>query len=421
MNTVEKGDKFELDFYQYLIGQQDAGEPVFGFYPAELCKIYRKKKYYCREREADVEFDVVIEVTGQNREAPHLRVIFECKNYTGSVPEDRVTDFSDKIGRIFKHGAKGVLVVSSQLQSGAEKVARNRHIGIIKYDKSGWEVKADRSGRSYASSELMKDEVFGLPSHQKPLKFAAFFEGSYLSSIGSLMQAIEKGPPSSSIAPKTAPFMLYDQIQLSVESLLRETEYCGDHVDLEKICCSLELELVSNNEDVRGPDGNLILGTADFEHRKIQINPHENDLRERFTLSHEIGHFYLKHDQYLRSETILENELFVDRDGGSHQLYSRLEYQANIFAAELLLPSPYFFTQVDRCRDKWGLVQRAHGYIFVDDQPCNYGPYNQMIAEISAHFHASKEAIEIKLKQSGLLNDQRKGLSRYPAYKGRRF
>ncbi|KQV29392.1 hypothetical protein ASC96_12075 [Rhizobium sp. Root1204] len=126
MGSVDKGNKLEDAFYEYLLYQKKLGHLLFGVYPPENCKVFKKKSYYCKEREADVEFDVVIELYAQGRREPHLHVIFECKNHSGNVSETHVNDFSSKIGRMFPHAVKGILVVSSRLQSGADKVARNR-------------------------------------------------------------------------------------------------------------------------------------------------------------------------------------------------------------------------------------------------------------------------------------------------------
>ncbi len=67
MNTTEKGNKLEDQLYDYLYGQLVSGKHVFDIYPANLCEVHKKKKYYCKVREADVEFDVVIEVRSKGR------------------------------------------------------------------------------------------------------------------------------------------------------------------------------------------------------------------------------------------------------------------------------------------------------------------------------------------------------------------
>lgn len=162
MNSTEKGDKLEDKFYEYLIEQKRRGELVYDLHPSANCKIFKKKSYYCKEREADVQFDVVIEIYQKGRSKPFSYIVFECKNYEGGIPETCVTDFSDKLGRIFRHAAKGVLVVSSRLQSGADNLARSRSIGIVKYDETGLEVGADRSGRNCLESRFVNHRSFGM-------------------------------------------------------------------------------------------------------------------------------------------------------------------------------------------------------------------------------------------------------------------
>ncbi|MGO8041167.1 ImmA/IrrE family metallo-endopeptidase, partial [Rhizobium leguminosarum] len=55
----------------------------------------------------------------------------------------------------------------------------------------------------------------------------------------------------------------------------------------------------------------------------IDINAHDNEFRERFTIGHEIGHFFLGHGQYLRSETVIEGDLLVDVEGAENFNFTR--------------------------------------------------------------------------------------------------
>ena len=172
VNSTTKGDSLEDAFHQYLLNQQDQGDLVFGVYPPENCKIFKKKEYYCRDREANVEFDVVLEIYRTGRDTPHLYVIFECKNHNASVSEIHINDFSSKIGRIFSHAVKGVIVVTSRLQSGAEKVARNARMGIVKYDEHGLEIIADRRG-ACVEHGFVRSQIFRSDIPTKSLKFSA--------------------------------------------------------------------------------------------------------------------------------------------------------------------------------------------------------------------------------------------------------
>lgn len=100
MNSTAKGNSLEDALCDYLSDQQERGNLVYDLYPPERCKIRKKPKYDCPERRKPVEFDVVIELYREGRKIPHSYVVFECKNYKSGIPESRVTDFSDKMGRI---------------------------------------------------------------------------------------------------------------------------------------------------------------------------------------------------------------------------------------------------------------------------------------------------------------------------------
>ena len=178
-------------------------------------------------------------------------------------------------------------------------------------------------------------------------------------------------------------------------------------MDLEKLCVELDLQLSFSERLALDSDGHQILGTANFDQRTIEVNQHGNEHRERFTIAHEIGHFCLCHDQYLHTDSIIEHDLLVNAQTDGTLNYERLETQANIFASELLLPDGDFRISVEALRLHFGIVDRGFGYIFVDDQPCNYRPYNEMLSALSNRFDVSKRAIEVRLKRMGLVTDNR--------------
>lgn len=409
MNSSDKGNKLEDAFHQYLLDQKDRGELVLGAYPPDNCKIFKKKEYYCKEREADVEFDVVLEFYANGRNSPHLYVIFECKNYSGSIPELYVNDFSAKLGRIFPHTAKGVMVVSSRLQSGAEKVARNKGLGIIKYDGDGLDIIADRKARPYIENRFVEFQLFQRESATKSLKFSAYNDGKFFSSISRFLGSLHPelaGDVDES--PTTIPFMPLEAIKSSAQEVLKLVDYQGGPVDLEHICSALSINLQYSDQEPRDTDGTPILGSAHFHRKVISINSHGNRSRKRFTIGHEIGHFSLKHQQYLSSENIIERDLLINKEMDANFNLERLEYQANSFSSNLILPDNFFKFKTAQFRNFLDIRDRGHGYIFVDDQPCNYTIYEQLLTHLSSHFEVSKQAIQIKFKHLGMLNDQRK-------------
>lgn len=211
------------------------------------------------------------------------------------------------------------------------------------------------------------------------------------------------------VGPQTnfVPFKSDVEIKRTAQKYLTLLQHTSGAVDLENLCKELKLQLTFSESLSYDSDGNPILGTANFRNKMIEVNLHGNKHRERFTIAHEIGHFCLRHDQYLHSDSITEHDLLVDAQSDCTLNYERLEHQANIFASELLLPDGDFRISVEGLRLHIGIVDRGFGYIFVDDQPCNYNPYNERMYALSSHFEVSKHAIEIRLKRMGLITDQR--------------
>lgn len=75
--------------------------------------------------------------------------------------------------------------------------------------------------------------------------------------------------------------------------------------------------------------------------------------RDRFTLCHELGHLFM-HDDVPHSR-VMENQ--------NHKIYEDSEWQADTFAAEVMMPldqfNQYFFEGADSISDVFGVSQSA--------------------------------------------------------------
>ncbi|MCL6285986.1 ImmA/IrrE family metallo-endopeptidase [Ruegeria sp. 2012CJ41-6] len=124
----------------------------------------------------------------------------------------------------------------------------------------------------------------------------------------------------------------YEQHQNGVASppstILSHADCFHGAVNVEKICSDLSIALSYSTQDLLDPDGGRILGSANFSTRSIEVYRNDDPNRERFTIAHEIGHFCLKHDRYLRSEAVVESDLIANNEGEDGFNYDRLEYQA---------------------------------------------------------------------------------------------
>lgn len=163
------------------------------------------------------------------------------------------------------------------------------------------------------------------------------------------------------------------------------------------------------------PHGNdRILGATDFVrkavvvHREFENRP--NHPRNRFTLSHEIGHVVL-HNAYM-SPVDSQQELFrgdpsdaVDAQvpvifspasyqrnmelRGDHTLLARVEYQANYFAASLMMPRHLIVA----C-----MKDQGHSGISRDGE--------KVVRSVANAFQVSRQAARIRLRVMGVLEDE---------------
>ena len=69
----------------------------------------------------------------------------------------------------------------------------------------------------------------------------------------------------------------------------------------------------------------------------ISVKVNEKETRQRFTVAHELGHFFL-HNEYL-DKGLMDGIGFLPRDGS----INKIENEANDFAANLLMPKSKFY------------------------------------------------------------------------------
>lgn len=408
MSSVSKGNTLEDAFYEYLINQQIKGDLVFGAHPPQLCQIHKKKKYYSSNRKSSIEFDIVIELYKDGRDIPYLYIIFECKNHKGSIRDAYVREFSSKLDEMFPHGSKGVIVITSRLQSGAEEFAKSKKIGVLKYNPHGIEIIADRKD-TYFEQDFVKSQIFVKDNFVKSLKFSALYDGKYFSSCRIFFSELinEYGNNTAQSEITSVKFISEKDLKQLADKALEYIGYKTGPVNLEEICKHLLINVEFTNSDIINDEGFPILGTANFDRKIIQINLHKNKFRERFTIAHEIGHFFLNHELYLSSENIIEQDLFLIDRIYSNFNYDRLEFQANYFAANLILPDSALIGMTEKFRSQLGMHSKIYDAIFVDNQPCNIHDYYIIMMHLSEYFNVSRKVIEIKLKKLGLLIDRR--------------
>ena len=118
--------------------------------------------------------------------------------------------------------------------------------------------------------------------------------------------------------------------QVSSSNQLYKTENSFDVFQLASSLQNVELQIIPLDDNLSG-----YIEKIDNKYI-IAINNKHSSLRQRFTLAHELGHYYLHQEKLADRHT--DVKLF--RDANEDRL--GLEYAANDFAAELLMPAETF-------------------------------------------------------------------------------
>jgi len=121
MNTTKVGDKFENKVFDLFSKELREGRLLF---KPENSKIFKKKRYYSRDRDKDIEFDVSIEAYLPEKSDWSILTVIECKNYSNRVPVDDIEEFNSKLQQVAGKNVKGIVISSNAFQESALKYAK---------------------------------------------------------------------------------------------------------------------------------------------------------------------------------------------------------------------------------------------------------------------------------------------------------
>jgi len=143
---------------------------------------------------------------------------------------------------------------------------------------------------------------------------------------------------------------------LSNQSIAQYAELIGSHhgiysqvgkADLEKLLQLLGGR-IQQSQEMFGPEALTVHEPGNFE---VHLPPLTSDRRDRFTVAHELGHYFL---HYLYPK--MEGRMTFGR--GTR---NRAETQANFFAASLLMPEAQFRTACTTFGSDWWSVGEVFG------------------------------------------------------------
>jgi Zn-dependent peptidase ImmA (M78 family) len=120
----------------------------------------------------------------------------------------------------------------------------------------------------------------------------------------------------------------------------------------------------------------------------IGVNKSHSDNRKRFTIAHELGHFFLHSENPLYVDKVFAVKL---RDHVSSEAIDKDEIEANAFAGELLMPSK--FLKEDFSNGKPGVLDYENKDI------------EDIIEKLAKRYEVSTQAMTVRLIKLGVIQD----------------
>lgn len=172
----------------------------------------------------------------------------------------------------------------------------------------------------------------------------------------------------------------FARVDREARRLLDKVNVTAPAIDVAKVARTLGLDLLYQHflEDLSG----VLVKTG--EKNTIGVNSRHPKTRQRFSIAHEIGHFWLNHPGDMFVDKTMASIFF--RDGRSGDGTSLHEMEANRFAAALLMPAHLLVDSFLAC-------ERA-GTTDVD----------QLVSRLARQYEVSAQAMRIRLSSLGLLS-----------------
>jgi len=119
-----------------------------------------------------------------------------------------------------------------------------------------------------------------------------------------------------------------------------------------------------------GEDFSHVSGFIDPEERVIYVNRSDSDTRKAFTIAHELGHWLLHQDQL---KTDPDRYAIVYRIPIGRLNIDPVEKEANVFAANLLVPREWLDKHTDKNPEEiariFGVSPEVIGYRLQEHEP----------------------------------------------------
>lgn len=413
--TSERGNSYERRFMERLSDIIAADEFVAS---PRASRLFHRKGYYSRDRDSEIITDVSVEAWLPDANEWSVLVVIECKDLQRRVDVSDVEEFHSKLKQIADSNSKGIVVSTAGFRESAISYARAKGIGLIVWrDEPSfkWVLRRATStssrtmstASSYAADlalmepTMVQHEFFGLVGADFKLGLAALLRSA-------MNESENANRAYSGHDPARVPFVAAEAIGAKAWSLRLACNQTHPLLELSALCraerdrSGLVVQTVARPTD----EAETTLGRISFDENKITVYQDlEYPARERFTLAHELGHHFMGHGSFLRSEYTDEHDQ-VESPIGDDDI-GRLEYQANEFASQLLMPEVQFIQMLVEIAEEHDLVDRGFGHIYLDAQPVNRHIFLTVSTIFMETFAVSRSLVRHRLKRSGFLREPR--------------
>ncbi len=379
INTVKIWDRYENKCFNIINTALERDELCF---PSNYSVIFKKRKYFSKEREKNIVFDLAVEVTPKNSEKYQLLWIIECKTYANKkVPVDDIEEFNAKVKQISGLNIKGIMITDSWFSDWAFKYAKNNNIMLINTSDDDYSIMLYRTKKFYIEKINLENDIENF-----------------------LMRAFYK--PKITWLKKLS----WDSIESIATKILKDYSNTYSKINTKDIIIYLEEKYklkIDLNADLCSEFGDNIEWCFNISHNTIYIDRTISKTSKlSFILGHEIWHFFL------HSKLKINNKVYWEFSDSTfsileqkHQLISDkdwIEWQANKFSSAFFLQKNIFMERFINFR-RDNLWISSPEYIYLDDQPCNISDYLKTLDYLSRYFNTTKLAIEFKIKELNLI------------------
>lgn len=399
LNTTQIGDNFEatsLSIIKELIIKKQFGIE-------EQLKINSKAKYYSRDRQSDIEFDLTIEVWPPNARRYSLIYFIECKNYKNRVPVSKVEEFYSKIKQVSGVNAKGVFITNSPLQKGGLNFANNKGMMVI----------IAESNENY---DIILHKSNNLKQYCIP--FINEYENIDFDTLN-ISKIIDKKILKIFQNIAHEEYVSYGINYLSKEDIISITNYHLNEIDKNILSNAMPLnkqkliEYIKEGLNIKINHiqcNSRLLGSCDVHNKIISINQKiSNKSRELFILAHELGHFIL-HQRLSIGQNLYD--LFHDSQYNFHlnkhdfkNPRHWIEWQANCFASSLILPRQNLILKLREIQEK---LKISKGKIHLNDEYYSQNEFMKILTFLSNYFNVTFTSVRYKLNEMNFIDDQTK-------------